>query len=568
MIRFLQFTVEKALAGASSTLKEYAIGLEVFDRDSSFDPRIDPIVRVEARRLRTKLKQYYETEGASDAILLDYPKGQYAPVFSQRIVQPLVARSAGTGRDSRRIAVLPFANFSSDPDNEYFSDGLTEELTHALTRVHGLCVIASSSASKFKGQGDIRAIGQQLNVGAVLEGSVRRSGDRLRITAQLVDISDGHYLWSETYERRMEDVFAIQDEISRAIVDTLRIQLAGSLVQPRDNLNAYNAYLKGRFHCSRRTEDGLTRGIEYFKQALIEEPEYALAYAGIADAYSLLSQYGVLAPAEVMPKALAAATKALALDDNLAEAHASMALARSIYLWEWDEAIKSYRRAIELNPGYATAHHWFGSDCLAALGRLEEAKEHLTLAQQLDPLSLITRCSLGSVYIAQREYDCAIDCFRRALDLEPRFYKGLMGLGRAHIAKGLYEEGITYFQEARALSGNILYVAGALGHAYALAGNREQAQRHLEELLRLSNNRYVPATSIAIIYLGLGRVETAMDWLERAYQEHAGPLIWLGVHPIYDPLREEARFRALVEKIGVSERPRGLTRRFAAEPHS
>jgi serine/threonine-protein kinase len=245
-----------------------------------------------------------------------------------------------------------------------------------------------------------------------------------------------------------------------------------------------------------------------------------------------------------------------------------MALARSVYLWEWDEAIKNYRRAIELKPGYATAHHWFGSDCLAALGRLDEAKEHLRLAQQLDPLSLITRCSLGLLHISQRDYDCAIDCFRRALDLDPRFYKALMGLGRAHIAKGLYEEGISCFKEARSLSGNILYVAGALGHAYALAGERELAHRHLEELLRLSGNRYVPATSIAIIYLGLGQIDAAMDWLDKAYEEHAGPLIWLGVHPIYDPLRGVPRFQAMVERIGLAEQPNARTKHRASEPRA
>ncbi len=553
MIRFLRFTIDRALAGQSDALKEYSIGLGVFDRQSSFDPRVDPIVRVEARRLRSKLKHYYEFEGAADAVLIDYPQGKYAPSFEKRPVTAAPAAKAGTGHDARRIAVLPFLNLSSDPDNEYFSDGLTEELTHALTRVRGLCVIASSSALKLKGQPfDIRAIGEQLNVGAVLEGSVRRSADRLRITAQLVDVADGHYLWSETYERRMEDVFAIQDEISRAIVNTLRIRLAGTLVHSRENIKAYNAYLKGRYYCNRRTEDGFTRGIECFKQALAEERDYALAYVGMADAYSLLGQYGVLAPAEVMPKALAAAARALELDPTLAEAEASMGLARSLYHWEWDEAIRNYRRAIDLNPGYATAHHWFGGDCLAPLGRLEEAKEHLILASQLDPLSLITRCSVGSLYIDMREYDLAIDHFGRALELDPRFYKALMGLGRGYVAKGRYEEGIAYFEEARSLSGNILYVAGALGHAYALAGNTEQARRHIDELVRISRHRYVPATSIAVIQVGLGELGKAMDWLDKAYEEHAGPLILLGVHPIYDPLRGERRFQALLEKLGLA----------------
>ncbi|MBI3696829.1 MAG: hypothetical protein HY238_18580 [Acidobacteria bacterium] len=320
MSRFLRFTVERALRGEGDRLKEYLLGVEVFDRRSSYDPRIDPIVRVEARRLRSKLEKYYETEGRGDPVRIDFPKGGYSPVLRER-------DRAAPAPERRTIAVLPFANLSSDPENEYFSDGLTEELIQALTKVEGLRVVAWSSAFQFKGKArDIRQVGRQLSVDTVLEGSVRRADDRLRITAQLVDVSDGRYLWSQIYEREMKDVFAIQDEISRAIADTPRIKLTGALVKPYTvNLEAYNLYLRGRFNWNKRTEEGLRKAIEYFEQALAGDAQYAPAYCGLADCYSMLGQYGLSPPREVMPQAKAAATRALDIDEALAEAHASFA---------------------------------------------------------------------------------------------------------------------------------------------------------------------------------------------------------------------------------------------------
>ncbi len=557
MSRFLRFTVERAIRGQAGEHKEYLLGVEVFDRKSSYDPRIDPIVRVEARRLRSKLQKYYETEGREDRIAIDLPKGSYIPVFQARQFpgQVVPGDQRGAAPDVPTIAVLPFANLSSDPENEYFSDGLTEDLIHALTKIEGLRVVAWGSAFQLKGKDhNIRQIGEQLHVRTVLEGSVRRAGDQLRITAQLIQVSDGQYLWSQIYCREVKDVFAIQEEISQAIANALRIKLAGAVVKPStENLEAYHLYLRGRFWGNRRTEEGLRKGIGYFERAIAVDPRYALAHSGLADSYSLLGQYGLGPAREVLPQAKAAAARALGLDDSLAEAHTSFAYVRSLYEWQWVEAEVHYRRSIELNPGYAQAHHWYGMDFLALLGRLDEALERLRHAQQLDPLSLNISTSLGFLLMLRREYDRAIEEYRRALDLDPDFYKSHMGLGRAYLQKGQYDEAIACFERGQALSGGALYTSGPIGEAYALSGRRREAQKLLQELIELSKSRCVAATTIALIYIGLGDKDHSFQWLEKACQEQEPPVVQIKTHPAYDSLRSDPRLRVLLKRIGLEE---------------
>ena len=555
MSRFLRFTVERALAGQSDQLKEYVIGVEVFDRKGSYDPRVDPIVRVEARRLRSKLKNYYDADGCSDEVIIEFPKGTYAPVFRGRGEGPIAA--PGTpGRGA--IAVLPFANLSSEPDTEYFSDGLTEELIHGLTGVDGLMVVAWSSAARLKGQPvDVREIGRQLSVSTVLVGSVRSSGDRLRVMAQLIDTSNGQYLWSETYDRQMQDLFAIQEEISRAIVKTLQIKLMDRPGAPvirhgAYNLEAYNLYLKGRFQWNKRTAEGLKRGVHYFEQAISVDPAFAPGYAGLADSYSLLADYGLVKPDEAMPAAESAARKALAIDPTLAEAHTSLALIRASYYWEWAEAEVHYLRAIELNPGYATARHWFAVDHLAMLGRMDEAMVQIEIAQQLDPLSPIIREGKGFLFLLTKRYDEALDEYRQMLELDSFFYKAFTAMGRAYTQKGMYEEAITMLQKGRSLSGDIPNILGALGQTYALASRPADARRLLEELSELSKRRHVPSTCFALIHLGLGEKQQALQWLENGRQKRELPLVALKVHPAYDDLRGEPRFQSLLQQIGLA----------------
>ncbi len=557
MSRFLRFTIDLALQNRAAELKEYLIGVEVFDRPESYDPRIDPVVRVEARRLRAKLASYYETDGKNDALLIEFPKGTYAPVFRSRIAKPDVPAGANPQPGST-IAVLPFANLSADVENEYFSDGLTQELIHLLTKVEGLRVVAWNSSSQLKGKTpDPYSVGQQLKAGAVLTGSVRGGSNRLRITAQLVDTSNGYYLWSETYDRQMQDVFSIQEEISSSIVRTLKKKLTvatPAMTSSAPNLKSYNLYLKGRFHWNKRTHEGLTRSIQYFTEAIDADRGFAMAYSGLADAFTLLTEYGWLHPSEAMPKAEAAAKKALDLDPLLGEAEASLGLIRSIHDWKWQEAEMHYRRAIQLNPGYATARHWFAIDHLALMGRMEKARVEIKIASQLDPLSLIIREGEGFLAMVNGQYDEAFAQYREMLELDPSSYKAYACMGRAYFQKGMYGEAVALLQKARSQSGDIPSVLGALGQALALHGKPAEARELLAQLSGLSKQRYVPCSSLAFIHLGLGEREKALEILEAGCDQRHPTLANLKVHPAYNDLRGEPRFTVLLERIGLSAR--------------
>jgi serine/threonine-protein kinase len=556
--RFLRFCVEQALAGREDQLKESVLGVEVFDRPASYDPRIDPIVRVEARRLRAKLRAYYEAEGAGDAVWIEFPTGSYVPRFRTDGAPPLPPPPETTAAASpETIVVLPFVNLSSDPENEYFSDGLTEELIHALTKVECLRVVAASSVMQLKGKPyDFRAIGERLKVRSVLEGSVRKSGSRLRITVQLIDAANSHYLWSETYDRQMQDLFAIQEEIARTIVAKLRIQLAGEqhalLAAPSSaNVEAYNLYLKGRHQYNLRTEDGLTRSIEFYQQAIVLDPGCARCFAGMAHSYAALGIYGMIHPREVMEKARTSARRALELDPTLAEAHMSLAFVEALYEWSWEKAEEHYLRALELSPGYVDAHFFYGCDFLAQQGRLDEAYAHTRKAVELDPLSIITACNLVTIYIMRREYDQAIEECRRLLEMDPNYYKIYTSLGRAYTQKGMYDAAIETFQKARSLSGDLPYITAIMAHAYALAGQRKQAEKLQRELRRTARWRYVPSSSFALIAIGLGDFDEAFALLEKSADEREGPILLLGVYPTYDCLRSDPRYHALLRRMGL-----------------
>jgi TolB-like protein/Tfp pilus assembly protein PilF len=351
------------------------------------------------------------------------------------------------------IAVLPFVDMSPQKDQEYFCDGMAEELINALTKLEGLRVVSRTSAFQFKGKAfDIRKIGEQLNVASVLEGSVRKTGDRLRITAQLINVVDGFHLWSEKYDREMKDVFDIQDEISRAIVDALKIKLVGEAAtrlvkRYTENLEAYTLYLKGRYYWNKRTEPGLTKGIEYFEKAITKDPGYALAYAGLADCYNVISHYGAVPPKASVPKAKIAAIKALEIDDALVEAHTSLAFALYNYDFAWLAAEKEFQRAIALNPNYATAHHWYAI-YLATRGRLEEAIAEMQRARELDPLSLIINTEVGWMLYFGRHYNQAIEQYQKTLEMDPSFAVAHWGLGLAYQQKAMPQEAIAEFQKA------------------------------------------------------------------------------------------------------------------------
>ena len=553
MSRFLRLAVEYALDGRGAELKEYPIAVEVFDRPASFDPRADPIVRVEARRLRAKLRAYYEGEGRADDVVIELPTGGYAPVFRERAAaRPAPAVPAATWRNT--IAVLPFANLSAGGENDYFSDGLTEELIRQLTKVAGLRVVAWTSAAQLRGREDIRGVAEQLKVAHVLQGSVRRSGGRLRAAAQLLDAAEGCYLWAETYDREMRDVFAIQDEIAWAIVKALRMRLAepaAPVSHAAYNLEAYDLYLKGRFHWNLRTPEGLRKSIRCFEEAVARDASFAPGYAGLADAYGVLTEYGLVPSSEGMAKASAAALQALERDPYLAEAHASLGPIRSIYEWNWAEGERCYRRAIELNPGYATAHHWLAVDLLALVGRWEEAETEIEVARQLDPLSPIILEGVGFTALFARDYERALARYRELLDLHPTFYKVYTAMGRAHALMGRYDQAVMMFEKGRALGGEVPSILGALGQVYALAGRTEEARGLLAELAALEQRGYVAAAPFAVLHLGLGDHARALDWLENGCEWHDLSIATIGVHPVYDPLRGEPRFQALLRRMGL-----------------
>ena len=552
MSRFLRFTVDHALAGSASTIKEYLVGVEVFDRAPDYDPRVDPIVRVEARRLRTKLRAYYGSHGESDPVVIEFPKGAYAPTFRTRD-----AEAAGHPQPAAptAVAVLPFANLSPEREDDYFSDGLTEELILLLTRVQGLRVVAWSSASQFRGrEQDLASIRDTLKAGAILRGSVRRTADRVRATAQLIDTETGSYLWSEAFDRGLSDVVDMQQDIAGAIVETLR--LAWIPAQPRVgppkklNLDCYTLCLKARFHGNRRTQDGLLQGVACYEQAIAKDPESPVAHAGLADAYSLLADYGIMHPREAMPRARAAAQKALELDPGSAEALCALACIRSLFDWKWQEGEALYRRAIALNPGYSRARHWFGVDALALLGRFDEAEAQVQAARESDPLSLILHEGIAYIRMLRRDYDGAIDEFRRVAELDPGFYKAYSGQGRVLSLTGEYDAAIGMFQKALSVAGEIPNVVAALGQTFALAGRRKQACDCLERLTAMAEGRYLSSSCFAILHLGLGDVEKSLEWLERACDQHELQIGGVHVHPVYDPLRSEARFQNILERIG------------------
>jgi TolB-like protein/Flp pilus assembly protein TadD len=552
MRRFLQFAVEHALAGTGDQIKEYSVGVEVFDRKLDYDPRTDPIVRVEARRLRDKLKAYYNSEGLNDAVMIELPKGAYMPVFESRRA-PVPAEPSETAQTA--IAVLPFANLSPEVEDDYFSDGLTEELILLLTRIKELRVVAWHSASQFRGrEQDLGSIREELKVGVILRGSVRRTDSRVRVMAQLIDTRSGAYLWSEGFDRGTHDVLAIQEEIARAIVNTLRLALDFSRVTvgPAKKLNVecYNLCLQARFHARGRTSAGLRKSLECYERAIERDPGSAPAHAGLADTYSLLADYGVMHPKDVMPRAEAAARIALELDPNSAEASSGLAYIRSLFDWKWQEAEALYRRAIALNPGSSKARHWFSIDFLAVLGRFSEAEPEIELARELDPLSLIIHEASPYLKMMRRDYEGALSEFQQLADLDSSFYKAYSGMGRVLTLMGRHNDAIAMFQEALRVAGEVPNVIGALGQALALSGRPDEARRCLDELHTMAKTRYVPSTCLAILHMGLGEWDKSMDCMELACDQHELPVTAAKVHPVYDPLRAHPRFNPILARLG------------------
>ncbi len=453
------------------------------------------------------------------------------------------------------LAVLPLRNISGNPAEDYFAEGMTEALITSLSKAGPLRVISRTSVMRYAGRDvPLPQIARELGVDAVVGGSVQRAGARVRISAQLTDARSEKNLWAESYERDFTDVLSLQSEIARAIVAGIELQLTpdeeSRLRHARPvNPEAYEAYLRGRYHWSKRTRENLLKARDYFQQAIEKDPTYAPAYAGLADSFQTLGTYAFLPPLEAYPLAQAAARKALELDNTLGEAHAALA-ATKLFGLELVGAEEGFRRAIALNPNYANAHHWY-AHYLAAVGRHEEALSEIQTARRLDPLSPILNANVGWFYYLARRYDEAIAVARQTLELDPDFPVAHEYLGQAYLEKGQVKEALVELQRAIDLSGGSPSYRADLGNAYGVAGRRREALHVLDELTRLSQERYVGPYDFAFVHTGLGNRREALDYLEKAYQERSGRLGNLNVHPRFDALRSEPRFQALVRQMGL-----------------
>ncbi len=454
------------------------------------------------------------------------------------------------------VAVLPFVNMSADKDQDYFCYGIAEEIINGLTQVEGLRVVARTSAFAFKGKtGDVREIGQKLNVSAVLEGSVRKSGNKLRITAQLINVADGFHLWSDRYDRELEDVFAIQDDISQSIVRMLKVKLIGEPEQAivkryTRNFEAYTLYLKGRFYWSKRSEDSLRKGMEYFEMAIEEDPDYALAYAGLADSFNLLGFYNVEPPEDVFPKAIAAANKAIAMDDSLAEPYTSLAFARMLYEWDWEGAERAFKRSLELNPDYPTGNHWY-AEYLVFTGQTEAVIVQAARTLETDPLSLIINTLLGWVPYFARQYGEAVEQYKKALEMDAEFVPAHFFLGLAYALQSKYEKALTELQLASKLFGRSTLFMQTQAYTLGLSGRRYEAEIILKELENVAGKEYVSPYFTAVAYAGLGDMDRVFEWLARACEQRDIWMVFLKVDPIWDDLRPDPMFAALLERVGL-----------------
>lgn len=495
------------------------------------------------------------------------PPGQHLPQWSKRkfgtLIISVALLAAGlllfqlwrTWASEKSIAVLPFENLSGDPENAYFAEGVQDEILTRLAKVADLKVISRTSTQRFRSApDDLPHIARQLGVAHILEGSVQKQGEQVRVTVQLIRAATDAHLWAESFDRKLTDIFAVESEIARNIADKLRAQLTGSEAQAiaarrTENPQAYQLYLKGKFFWNKRTAKDFRTALGYFQQAIDKDPGFALAYAGLADTYVLLSGFAAASPKESLPKAKAAALKALALDNTLGEAHTALAQATSAYDFDFVTADREFRRGIELNPNYATGHQWYAESALAALGRFDEAVAEMKRALELDPLSVIINADVGTVLCTAGRYDEAIEQLRKTLEMDADFYYAHWNLGQALELKGRTEEAIAEYKKAATLNDDPLPLA-LLGRLYGTLGRKDEALKLLAQLNEIAKKRYVSRYDFAIVQMGLGHNEEAIRLLEEAYADHNGyDIAYIKTDRLLNPLRGEPGFQALVAKV-------------------
>lgn len=544
--QLLEFTVEKALSGQVEEIKESTLAIEVFGRKTSFNPQSDPIVRVQARKLRARIAAWYETEGMLDEVIIEYLRGSYVPRFSLR----------GEGQCRQRsIAVLPFHNLSDATALDYLCDGLADEIRYLLSRIHGLRIVArTSSLSVRESNDDVQKIGKTLNADLLIKGTVRSSGAMLRITAQLIATEDGFLVWSERWERPNTDLFKLQDEIAAAIASSLRAHVpppTNNAVSTRD-LEAHQLFLKGRFYWNQRTEHGFKRAIENYEAALALDPGFARAYAAMADTFTLIAAHHLESAVACLERARECAMRAIALDPKLASAHAALGPPLLIHDRDVRHAEQAWRMAIDLDPNYAYAWHLFGLFCSFVWPHSGEPLACMERALHLEPLSAAIACDVAVAHYLAGDYERAIAQSFAALDLHPSFSRSYVFLARAQAALGAYDEAIATCVQARprftgrAFLGQLL---ATLGYCYGKAGRVVDAMAVIGELEALAAQHFVACMDLALIRTGLGDLSTALDLLVRANEEREFWAIATPTEPLFRQLHQEPRFCALADRI-------------------
>ncbi|HKE28533.1 MAG TPA: tetratricopeptide repeat protein [Bryobacteraceae bacterium] len=552
--RFISFIVEETIAGRGNQLKEFLLGMEVFGKDSRFDPRTDPLVRVQARRLRVRLARYYTDEGQDDEILIELPKGGYAPVIKRNQPSPKRASSAALmGRN--QVVVFPFTDYTPQRDQEFFCKGIREEIIVKLMRLNNLRVVSHAGGAAAEGAVDSHDAAERLNAAVLIIGSIRKSQDDYRITTHLVDGESGRYLSSVSIDRHLDDVFGIQEEVAEAVAEKLASGMPTAWhsrgQRTTGNLAAYNLCLQGRYHMGQRTEEGLRLAIECFERAIVEDEQCVEGFCGLADANGLLGHYGIVSPAEVWTKTASNAAWAVQLDANSAEAHTSLAHVKATQDWDWLAAQREFQRAIQLDARYPTAHHWYAMSCLAPLGKLEEALEEIQTAQALDPISSIVSRDRAIICYYLREFEWALEQCDHTIESNPHFSPAYWALGLIQEQRGDFDESAAAFERAIQLSPNSPRMRGALGRTLALAGKKKEALQILNELHDLAAKRYVSPFELASVHFALGQVEPGFEWLTRAYQDRCYEMVSVRVDPRFDSLRGHPLFTSLSGKLGV-----------------
>jgi len=553
--RFLRYSVEQTLLGRGDELKEFRLGLEVFGRDASFDPRLDPVVRMAARRLRSKLAEYYESEGRQSALRIEIPKGGYAARFT---AIPLPARRTEYEPASsiRSVAVLPFQNLSGDASQEYLADGITEALITDLAQIHALRVISRTSAWSYKGTTkNLPEIARELNVEAVIEGSVVRAGDRVRVNAQLIEASSDSHLWAKSYDANMRDLLDLQSRVAEAIVQQVGVKLTSQerlrirtvrLIDPE----AYEAYLLGRYYWNKRTPAAIGKSLELFDQATRIDPNAAEAYAATASAYVTLLASENFRPREIEAKARAAAEKAISLDDALAEPHAALGVVIAAEEYDWPASDAEFRKAFERDPNYATAHHWYGY-MLMVRGQVAEASAELQKALHLDPLNATIMIAVaGPLNYSGRHHE-ALKQVRRQLELDPHSYYALWGVGEAYAHMGKFEEAASAYRQALAMSPGNPFLVARLCNVLGRSGQRSEALGLLREMQKNRKDKYLSRGLESLAYAGMGDRPRALEALESAYEDRSYTVLMLR-DCYYDSLRSEPRFQAIARATGLA----------------